>query len=259
LIPNSIRHHLTVNIENRSQPITMLTPPTKVDQRAPIVIHPPLRGSGWLAANGPQPDVVPVHNRLLAPLFGTVRTPQRYATDWVKFGPDGRWFRENVSRNEDWYTYGEPVLAVADGIVTETVDGVPDNIPPEVTTPMTPRTVAGNYILLNIGNSRYAVYGHLKPGSIRFRKGQRVKRGEVLALVGNSGNSTGAHLHFQIANAPYTIAEGMPFTFNAYRQLGTIDMQLDKYESGAVWQRGNGGKGDLKWRDLPLNGAVINF
>jgi hypothetical protein len=257
-LPSSIAHRLTVTIENRSQSIVMTTPPIKVNRRMPIIISPPLKGPGWVAANGPQPDSVPIHNRLFAPLFGTVRVPQRYATDWVKFGQDGRLFREKVSQNEDWYTYGEAVLAVADGTVTEIVEGVPDNTPPEVTTLMTPKTVAGNYIILNIGNSRYAVYGHLKPGSIRFKNGQRVNRGEILAQVGNSGNSTGPHLHFQIANGPFTVAEGLPFTFNVYRQLGVIDKSLEKYETGAVWQT-SPWKGDLKRGNLPLNGTVVSF
>lgn len=258
VIPSAIRHRITITVGNRAEPITMLTLPKSVDRRMPVVISSPLKGSGWLAANAPQPEFVTAHNRLLAPLFGQVRTPQRFATDWVKFGRDGKLFRRDVTRNEDWYTYGEPVFAVADGIVHEIVDGVPENRPPEITTPITAKTVAGNYILLDIGASRYAVYGHLKPGSIRFKKGQRVKRGEVLAQVGNSGNSTGAHLHFQVVNAPFTVAEGIPFIFDAYEKLGNINEPLEAYEKGNIW-RPMKWKGDLQRLNLPLNGEVVGF
>lgn len=258
-VPSAIRHRISITVGNRSDSITMLTPPKTVDRRMPVAVSPPLKGAGWLAANAPQPESVTAHNRLLAPLFGQVRTPQRFATDWVKFGEEGRLFRDEMSRNENWYAFGEPVLAVADGTITEVIDGVPDNIPPDVTTPMIAQTVAGNLIILDIGKSRYAVYGHLKPGSIRFKKGQRVKRGEVLAEVGNSGNSTGAHLHFQIADAPYAVAEGIPFIFNSFEHLGSIEKALGQYvEEGNIW-RASPWKGVLKQRDLPLNGTVVGF
>jgi len=257
-VPRAIRHRISITIGNRTDSITMLTPPKAVDRRMPVAASPPLKGAGWLAANAPQPEFVTVHNRLLAPLFGQVRAPQRFATDWIKFGEDGRLFRDDISRNENWYAFGEPVLAVADGIITEVIDSVPDNIPPEVTTPMTAQTVAGNLIILDIGKSRYAVYGHLKPGSIRFRKGQKVKRGEVLAEVGNSGNSTAPHLHFQIADAPHTIAEGIPFIFNAFEHLGAIEKTLEQYEEGSIW-RTSPWSGSLRHGDLPLNGTVVRF
>lgn len=257
-IPSSISHRLTVKIANRTEPLTMLTAPTKIDRAIPIVISPPIRGANWLAGNAPQPEFVTAHNRLLAPLFGCVHFPQRFATDWVKFGEDGKLFRDGIASNENWYGYGEPVLAVADGIVTEITDGVTENTPPEVTTRMTAQTVAGNYILLKIGANRYAVYAHLKPGSIRFKKWQKVKRGEVLAQIGNSGNSTGPHLHFQIVNAPFTIAEGMPFVFDRFEKLGAIDQPLDAYEGGGIWKKGVR-KAEWGTNDLPLNGQVVGF
>lgn len=257
-IPSSISHRLTVKIANRAEPLTMLTAPTKIDRAFPIVVSPPIRGADWLAGNAPQPDFVTAHNRLLAPLLGRVRIPQRFATDWVKFGADGKLFRDDVARNENWYGYAEPVFAVADGIIIETTDGVAENTPPEVTTPMTAQTVAGNYILLKIGANSYAVYAHLKPGSLHFKKGQKVKRGEILGQVGNSGNSTGAHLHFQLVNAPFTVAEGIPFVFGGYEKLGAINQPLDVYEEGGVWRKNNR-RAERRRNDLPLNGQVIGF
>lgn len=258
LIPPAIMHRLTVAVGNRVEPVTMLTASQKINRAMPAIVSPPLRGAGWLAGNGPQPDFVTAHNRLLAPLFGQVRVPQRFATDWVKFGQDGKLFRNEIGRNENWHGYGEPVLAVTGGIITELTDGVPDNRPPEVTTPMTAQTVAGNYIVLKIGANRYAVYGHLKTGSIRFKKNQTVKRGDVLAEVGNSGNSTGAHLHFQIVNAPFTVAEGIPFIFDSFEHLGAIDKPIDSYEEGNIWKT-SPWKGEWRQLDLPLNGQVVGF
>jgi hypothetical protein len=96
LIPPAIMHRLTVAVGNRIEPITMLTAPQKINRAMPAVVSPPLRGAGWLAGNGPQPDFVTAHNRLLAPLFGPVRVPQRFATDWVKY----RSGRKTVSKRD---------------------------------------------------------------------------------------------------------------------------------------------------------------
>ena len=58
---------------------------------------------------------------------------------------------------------------------------------------------------------RYPVYAHLQPGSLRVKLGDKVRRGQTLGLVGNSGNSTEPHLHFHItdANSPLG-SEGLP-------------------------------------------------
>ena len=65
---------------------------------------------------------------------------------------------------------------------------------------------AGNYIIVKNADGNYALYAHLLAGSIKVRVGQRVERGQVLACVGNTGNSTCEHLHFQLTwNDPRTL------------------------------------------------------
>lgn len=79
---------------------------------------------------------------------------------------------------------------------------------------ITPRTLPGNHVFLDLGHGIYAAYAHMFPGSIRVKPGQRVKAGQVLGKLGNSGNSAEAHLLFQIMNAPDFIAsEGLPFGY----------------------------------------------
>ena len=77
---------------------------------------------------------------------------------------------------------------------------------------MTLETVAGNHVNLDLGGGVFAMYAHLQPGSIRVKVGDRVSRGQVLGLVGNSGNSTEPHLHFQLMdrNSPLG-SEGLPY------------------------------------------------
>jgi murein DD-endopeptidase MepM/ murein hydrolase activator NlpD len=93
---------------------------------------------------------------------------------------------------------------------------VAENIPDPVkrAAEMTLVTAGGNYVALDIGYGRYALYGHLIPGSIKVKKGDFVKRGQVLGRLGNSGNSTEPHLHFQIADAPsFLNANGLPYLY----------------------------------------------
>lgn len=56
----------------------------------------------------------------------------------------------------------------------------------------------GNCIIINHGGGLWTLYGHLKPGGILVEKGETVKRGEKIGLVGMTGTATGYHLHFEV-------------------------------------------------------------
>lgn len=122
---------------------------------------------------------------------------QRDAVDFVEI-VDGRTFRGDGRRLEDFVIYGQPVLAVADGRITEAVDGLPD-LP---VGGYTRRDMAGNHLVLDIGGGHHVLYGHLQQGSVRVRVGEEVRRGEVIGRVGDSGNSGEPHLHLQVQNRP---------------------------------------------------------
>jgi len=96
----------------------------------------------------------------------------------------------------------------------EVRDGIPENVPgPEKqAVAMTPATVSGNLIVLDLGHGRFAPYAHFQPGSIRAHKGDRVRVGQQLGLVGNSGNSAEPHLHSQITDGPEILgSDGLPY------------------------------------------------
>lgn len=57
----------------------------------------------------------------------------------------------------------------------------------------------GNYIQLKHSDGYYTLYAHLKKG-LKLKKGDVVKEGSVIGTMGNSGNSTGTHLHFEVRN-----------------------------------------------------------
>jgi murein DD-endopeptidase MepM/ murein hydrolase activator NlpD len=110
------------------------------------------------------------------------------------------------------------VLAVADGVITEERDHIPENTPGRANgVPISLETLCGNYIIQRVGNGLYASYCHLQPGSLHVSRGTMVKRGQVIGLVGNSGNSSAPHLHFQLCNANSVLAcEGVPYALRSF-------------------------------------------
>jgi hypothetical protein len=122
---------------------------------------------------------------------------QHDAIDFVQF-VDGKTYRSDRNHLENFHIFGDPLLAVADGRITAAVDGNPD-LPIGVTTW---QNMAGNHVVLDIGGGHYVLYGHLQQGSLRVQVGDQVRRGQVLGLVGDSGNTGEPHLHIQVQNTP---------------------------------------------------------
>jgi murein DD-endopeptidase MepM/ murein hydrolase activator NlpD len=119
---------------------------------------------------------------------------QRRAADLIIKGSDDRSHKDTGRRNEDYFVYGKQILAAAPGTVITAIDGVPDNEPGS----MNPLCAVGNCLIIDQGSNEYAVYAHLKPGSLRVHGGDNVRQGQVLALCGNSGNSSEPHFHFHL-------------------------------------------------------------
>jgi hypothetical protein len=190
-----------------------------------LVLGPPLRGGPWWAANGPSNDSK--HRRALLPIDGRVALSQRFATDWVRGDEAGKLLHSgDPRRNSSWFSYGQEVLAVADGIVSSIRDGIPENVPQSSSyaVPIDIGTAAGNHIMLDLGGGRFALYAHLQPGSLRVKPGDRVTRGQVLARLGNSGNSTGPHLHLHVSDGATPLAgQGLPFAFDRFEYLGRVE------------------------------------
>lgn len=122
---------------------------------------------------------------------------QRHAVDLVQM-VDGRSHSGDGTRLEDFAIFGQPLLAVADGRVAAALDTRPD-LPVGASTW---HGMEGNHVVLDIGGGRYVLYAHLERGSLRVRTGDRVRRGQVIGRVGDSGNSGEPHLHMQVQNTP---------------------------------------------------------
>lgn len=218
--PRAVRHRLTAAPDTGAGPLVLETPAVPVI-RDQIVIAPPLEGGVWFAGNGPAPESA--HRRAMIALFGTYYIAQRFAIDWVKVDERNQTHTGDPLENSSYYAYGSSVKAVADGIVTEVKDSIPENVPGLTSraVPITLETIGGNHVIIDIGGGHYAFYAHLQPGSIRVHVGDHVQRGQVLGLVGNSGNSTGPHLHFHITDASSPLgAEGIPYTIESFELVG---------------------------------------
>jgi len=236
-IPKTLKWTLTMSGRSRSDPTKILSASedgsTEVGQGAPITVGFPFSGGTWMAVNGP--SNTSGHRTSVQVINGRPKISQRLAIDWIKLGADGRPYRGPLTVNASWYDFGTPVLAVADGTVSDTHDGIPENTPPGRAVPITLETVGGNYIILDLGGGRFAFYAHLQPGSLKVRVGDHVARGEPLALLGNTGNSDAPHLHFHITDASSPLgAEGVPYVFQAYTSLGTAN--FDQLDAGGSWK-----------------------
>jgi murein DD-endopeptidase len=252
-LPTVLRHGLTFTRKasnDNTAPTEMFSQATvAVSKDKPIIIGPPLRGDIWLAGNGP--DNGPAgHRRALTVVDGVARLASRFAIDWVQYGKNDQDFTVDRYNNADYYAYGSEVLAVADGVVSSIKDGITENVPGpnSRSIPITVDTMAGNNVILNLGRDRYAVYAHLQPGSIRVKSGQRIRKGQVLGLLGNSGNSDAPHLHFHICNANSALGcEGLPYLIESFELTGKGGRALPN------------GRKEERTNEMPLMNDVINF
>jgi murein DD-endopeptidase MepM/ murein hydrolase activator NlpD len=141
-------------------------------------------------------------------------------------------------------------------------DGMADNNPFSKPASQTDETSGGNYVTVNLGHGRFAFYAHLKPNTVRVKQGERVRRGEVLGKLGNSGNSDVPHLHFQISDAGTpSQGEGLPFVFESFQLLGKTDMlgALELGDKQTSWEPGSNGAHSLRRKEITLENSVIAF
>jgi murein DD-endopeptidase len=250
--PSQLRHRFEVTRAGDGTQYTLDAATTLVSNRLPEITA-PLRGKNWLAVNGP--SNVSRHRRARLVLDGTPYISQRFAIDWVQINEDLRTHHGDPKDNGNYLCFGADALAVGDGVVVEVKDGIPENIPNQTpVVPITLDTVAGNHINLDLGGGVYAMYAHLQPGSLRVKVGDKVKRGQVLALVGNTGNSTEPHLHFQLMNGNSPLgSDGLPYALSGFVETKRITGDLEKPTAtplaAAVVHRG----------EMPLENQFVDF
>lgn len=136
------------------------------------------------------------------------------ALDFVILDEQMKTYHGSGARVEDFYCYQKPVLAPADGWISEVLDGIPDNPVGVVNTEKN----WGNSVVLYHAPGIYTKFSHLLAGSIRHKAGDPVRRSEVIGLVGNSGRSPEPHLHFQVQATPYIGSKTLAYPISIFSE-----------------------------------------
>lgn len=196
-----------------------------LSEQAPPVLSPPLRGEGWISAEGCCSPASHHVNGVFA-INGSFVVGQRFAIDYIRIDDEGRLVAGDPTIQENWIGYRAPVLAAADGVVVSSLDELPNQVPtlmPDQSM-MSLEEIEGNHVIIDHGNGLFTFYGHLDPGSVAVEVGDQVQTGDQLGLVGDSGGSQIAHLHFHVMDrANPAVADGFPFVFDSYVLAGQTD------------------------------------
>jgi murein DD-endopeptidase MepM/ murein hydrolase activator NlpD len=159
--------------------------------------------------------------------------PEEFALDIARVGDGGLTFRGDSSKRTNYFAYGAEVLAAADGTVVAVQDGIAESdsslrqaqesdaayfqrtlAGQSELLAKGPLAAAGNYVVIQHAPSEFSFYAHLLPGSVKVAKGRQVRRGETIAQLGQSGNSTEPHLHFHLVDGPDPVFScGLPVHF----------------------------------------------
>lgn len=256
--PQELSHRIDYVLQGRDGPTTgTVEGGHAVIGTEPVpVLSPPLRGGPWAAIH--HPDWPRGHRRMIYAVNGRARIPGRFAIDFIKLDAQGRQADGDADRTAAWFGHGEEVLAVADGVVVAVRDDMPESASVAAHPDNALGDATGNYVALRIAPDRYAFYEHLQPGSVRVATGQRVRRGQVLGALGFTGDSSGPHLHFHLANANSPLdAEGMPFALDRFRVLGGYE-SLDAF-GRAPWQPLDPGAEAERTAERPAPNRVLQF
>ena len=207
--------------------------PVQAETMLPVIVYEnrteyafPLKGR-WRMQAMPAGGVLNHHR------YGIVN---EFGIDLVKLGPEGRAYENQGRASADYFGYGEVVMAAADGEVVATHNDAAalwsrfNPTQGESSQDFQQRSledmhqalqgdvlswIGGNYVLLEHPGGEHSWYFHLKPKSVRVRVGDKVRQGQPIAEVGNTGDSFTVHLHFQVTDGPgFLDARSLPFQFS---------------------------------------------
>jgi hypothetical protein len=226
-------------------------------------LGPPLRGKGWVAFNGCC-EASGVHRSASQTVNGGLYFAQRFAIDWMRQDAAGRLVNGNATDVHSWTDYGSEVIAVADGRVVETEQNLDDQIPGSLPDPktITLANVDGNHIVLDLGNGMFAFYAHLQRNSLTVSPGEHVTRGQILARLGNTGNTSAPHLHFHLMDGTSTLgSNGIPYVIDTFTYAGAVPAA--KFRAAATlegtWNEGLLRTPSVRHAQFPMDLAVVDF
>lgn len=169
----------------------------------------------------------------------------KHAWDFEMTDEDGKTFKNNGDFPDDYYCFNKPVTVPAEGIVEEVIDNIDDNL-------IGKRNLAqnwGNTVVIRHLDNLYTKLSHLKKGSVKVSRGDRVRTGDVMGLCGNSGNSPYPHLHFQLQTTPHIGSKTLEYPITNYN--------LKKNSGKKLIETGIPGKGDHV-SNVQINASLKN-
>jgi hypothetical protein len=232
--PGEVPYHLTNRISYKPAPDTPeileaiigsleITGPKLGVPRSPVTaISPPLSGEGWWDGNGccaPTP-----HRSNILAVDGLRRVmAETFAIDWVRI-KGNRLFEGDGRANEQYFAFGAKVRSATDGLVVSVRDGLPNERPNEPPAHVRrPEDFSGNNVVVRVRPGVYATYAHLQRGSIGVEVGDHVQPGQRIGRLGNSGNASQPHLHFQLSDGPDILtSNSLPFVIDRYEFVGSV-------------------------------------
>jgi hypothetical protein len=268
-LPGHLLHHVEVlgdpapgSRPTTPVPLSYTVAPLDLSQKLPH-IGPPLSGKGWVAANGCC-GLDSIHRASSLTVNGGIYFAQRFAIDWMRLDDAGRMVHGDASDVHNYTCYGVDVLAVADGTVVETLNDLDDQKPGTLPDPktITLQNVDGNHIVMNLGDGVFAFYAHLQKGTVRVAVGDRVKRGQVLGKVGNTGNTSAPHLHFHLMEGASVLgSNGIPYVIDAFAIAGEVSAVDFAAAPGieGVWNKGLLSSPSPRHDQYPLDLSIVDF
>jgi hypothetical protein len=220
-IPGQLTHEVSATVEGPTgtTSVTELVGETSVDKRTLPVLRPPLTGRRIIAADACCNATR--HTRAILPIDGQLFVSQRYAVDYERLDGKGRIYVGDRLEPSSYRIYGDKAFAVAEGSVVATINDLEEQTPGKMHEDIPIEEADGNSVVIDLGNGFFANYAHFQPGSVRVQVGDRVQPGDVLGLVGNSGNSLAPHLHFHIMDGPSPLAaQGLPYLIDSFNVTG---------------------------------------
>lgn len=220
-IPPSLTHLVVYDQSppgEKSEFVEIRNGRVEVDTAPPVVIGPPLRGGPWVVYGGFNSSVR--HRRAIFSVDNRIRFAHRYAIDWIKLDSQNRSLTDGPGVKAS-PTFDQPVLAVADAVVYGVVDRFPDQALGKASGDR--KFPGGNSVMLKLATGQFAYYAHLKLGSIKVKEGEKVKRGQELGVIGNSGNAAAPHLHMQISDGPNPFgSNSVPYVIEQFAYKGKV-------------------------------------
>jgi len=250
-----ILHHVTYDVPG-STVQKIETTPTLCALKDPLVLGKPLDAGNWVAIY--EPSWARGHRRVIYPRNGRARIPGRYAIDFIQVDAEGNYVEGDKNILGNWLGYGADVLADADGEVVALREEFPESTTVSDHTSYSSYEASGYYISTKIAEGYYAFYEVWKPNSINVKTGQKVKKGDVLASLGLTGQGTSPHLHFHVADTDSALgAEGIPFVFEEFELLGSYPNFKDFGKQ--PWQPRDNSMPPTRQKERPMPNAVLRF